>query len=119
LFSFVIGSNFRETYFMANEPKPTHTLRAWVSSEFVPTLHIAGEIPTNGEKPVVTLTEAIPQGINPKDLLLDFNPDVYDPEGSEMLPIQEFTKTLSSGSQYASVTIRAKKAGIHLTVTNG
>jgi len=104
---------------MANEPKPKHTLRAWVGPEIVPTLHVAGEIRTNGEKPDVTLTEAVPQGSNPKDLLLDFHPDVYDPAGSQMLTITEFTKALSSGHQYTSVTIRAKKEDIHLTVTNG
>ena len=103
---------------MANESKPKHTLKAWVGPEIVPTLHVAGEIPTNGQKPVVALIIAVPQGTNPKDLLLDFHPDVYDPEGSEMLAIKEFTKTLSSGSQYTSVTIRAKKGGIHLPVTN-
>jgi hypothetical protein len=104
---------------MANEPKPGHTLRAWVGPEIVPTLHIAGEIPTNGEKPVVSLTEAVPQGMNPADLLLDFHPDVYDPEESQMLPIREFTKALSSGHQYTSVTIRAKKGDTHMRVTQG
>jgi hypothetical protein len=108
------SSNFKETFFMQPDIQSKHTLRAWIGSEFVPTLHVAGEINTNGEKPEVILVEATPQGINPKDLLLNMHPDVYDPNGKARLTIKEFTKTLQTGNDYDSVTITTKKEGIHL-----
>jgi hypothetical protein len=99
---------------MQPDNQSKHTLRAWIGSEFVPTLHIEGEINTNGGKPEVILVEATPQGINPKDLLLNMRPDIYDPNGKEKLTIQPFTKALKSGSEYNSVTITTKKESIHL-----
>jgi hypothetical protein len=94
-----------------------HTLQAWTQEgDFVPTLYIQGEIPTNGEKPMVELQEVVPQGINPQILLLEFSIDVYDPNGKSLLRIVNYSKSLNTFNDYNSVTIQARKGEIILEV---
>jgi hypothetical protein len=94
-----------------------HNLQAWTKEgDFVPTLYIEGEINTNGEKPVVNLVEAVPQGIVPQNLLLNFTIDVYDPSGNSRLAISNYSKSLSTEDEYSTITINAQKGDITLKV---
>jgi hypothetical protein len=93
-----------------------NTLRAWIEGDYTPTLFIQGEITTKGEKPVVQLSEAVPQGINPKILLLKQTPDIYDPTGTVLLKVKDYSKKLQTDTQYTSVTIEGAKGNIELQV---
>lgn len=95
----------------------TNHLKAWTQrKDLIPTLYVQGSIVTNGEKPVVALFESEPQGINPKVLILDMSPDVYNPNGNSSLQIRNFEKKLANDGQYTHVTVKGNKGNIELEV---
>jgi hypothetical protein len=79
---------------------------AWTyDMDLVPHIYVAGTIPTNGQKPIVSLTDAVPPAKKESDLLLDLSPNVVDPNGQEKLNVEPYEKPLS-GSNYENVFIR-------------
>lgn len=102
---------------METKTTKSHPLKAWVDiKDIAPTLYVAGDLKTNGEKATVALREVSPQGSVKEDLILKPQPDVYDPAGKNHLPIEEFRKKLKSDHEYKTVTIRAQNGDIHLTI---
>ena len=70
-----------------------------------PTLIVDGTFPTNGQKPVFSLTEIEPQGINPTDLLLKLSfAAVIDPKGTSSASVH-FRKEINTTNEYKSVTV--------------
>ena len=95
----------------------THSLQAFtVEGDFIPTLYVEGEIPTNGEKPVVEMGIHEPQGNDANELVLYFQIDVYNPSGSGKLRIKDFSKPMKHSGEYNSVRITTQKGDIVLKV---
>jgi hypothetical protein len=101
--------------------EPTTSVKAALQAftykeDIAPTLYIEGDISTNGEKPQVSLREKEPQGPVRQNLLLEMQPDVYDPSGKQKLTIKKFEKKLQSLSDYETVKIIGQKGDINLKV---
>ena len=80
-------------------------------------LTVTGEVQTFKGNEKVALVEAVPQGINPKILLLDVKVESYG-AGTEVLGWQqvEFAKPISEG-QYSEVTIKTDDNSVTVKVT--
>jgi hypothetical protein len=79
-------------------------------------LTVTGEVQTFKSNEKITLVEAVPQGTNPKILLLDVKVDSYG-AGNEVLGWQpaEFVKSISEG-QYSEVTIKTDDNSVTVKV---
>lgn len=92
---------------MALTSKSIGTWRSHVVIEGqTPQLHVHGNVPTNGQKPVFELVKSVPQGFNPFILMLDLKPaDVVDPKGKSNQDIfQSFA--IGAPNSYSGVLIK-------------
>ncbi|MFV8326221.1 hypothetical protein [Flavobacterium sp. ZS1P14] len=90
---------------MENQNQNIGKWEAWTyPSDLVPHIYVTGIIPTNGVKPIFTLSVDDSESTNETELVLQLNPDEIDTAGKETSPVAEFW----TPSNKKTVLIRTK-----------